>query len=197
MIMNTMENDWDIIQSVLSGNAQDYAELVRKHMDRIYSFCLSLLNNPTEAEDAAQDVFIKAYNNLSKFKGDSQFYTWICRIAHNQCMDVLRKKSRQKTDSWDAMIEISGEKIVKQIVDADAAEDSAEKSRLAQQLLGHLPEEYRIVLTLRETQDLSYEDIAKVMGCSLDSVKARLRRARAMLKDLFKKRIKEEVKPEL
>ncbi len=189
------ESDLDLVRSVLSGNKEAYAGLIRANMDHIYTFCLSLLSNPTEAEDAAQDVFVKAYRSLPGFKGNSRFSTWLTRIAYNHCMDLLRKKARHKTESWDALVEQQGgEKMTGRPADEGAAAAAKEKAALAHRLLSRLPDDYRTILTLRETQELSYEEIMRVMDCSLDSVKARLRRARAMLKELFEEQSKEKIK---
>lgn len=188
MTGDSFRSDRETARRVLTGDAEAYAALVRQNMDRLYSFCLSLLSDPTEAEDAAQEVFVKAYRSLKTFQGDARFSTWLTRIAHNHCMDVLRKRSRRKTDSWDALVEKEGEKAAARLWDESAGADIREKVSLAQQVLSRLPEDYRTVLTLRETQDLSYEEIAEMMDCSLDSVKARLRRARVMLRELFERR---------
>ena len=134
--------------------------------------------NMTEAEDAAQDVFVKAYQALPEFRGQSAFLTWICRIAYNHCMDVLRKKTRQKTDSWDAMLEEDQEKVYQPFLNPGKETESPERSELIHAVLSSLRPEYREVLILREVEDLSYEEIATVLNCSLDAVKARLRRAR-------------------
>lgn len=183
--------DLEIVRAVLAGDREAYADLVRAHQARVRGLCLSLLLNATEADDAAQDVFIKAYESLSKFRHDSSFSTWLCRIASNHCLDLLRKKSRHKTDSLDALLEQKGEQIRRLLVTAQEIPDSSEalhgeKTELIQKVLGALPMDHREILILREAQGLSYEEIGSILGCSLDAVKARLRRARQRMEEKFR-----------
>jgi RNA polymerase sigma-70 factor, ECF subfamily len=169
-----------IIDQVLGGNPEAYAELVRRHQIKVRSLCLSLLANAQEGEDAAQDVFIKAYKSLSNYQGNSRFSTWLYRIAFNHCQDLLRQRSRRKMESWDEIADRGGEK---EDIPALALQKNAEISDLLQKLLALLPEDYREILLLRETQGLNYQEIADVLDCSLDAVKARLRRARETLQE--------------
>ena len=184
-------NDAEIIQAVLGGDREAYAGLVRAYQGLVIRFCLSFLSNMAEAEDAAQDVFVKAYRALPSFRGSSSFSTWIYRIASNHCKDVLRKRVRQKTESWEALVEREGEKIEHFFSSTDQTELSPEQTELALSLLNDLPLKYKSIIILREVEGLSYEEIARVENCSLDSVKARLRRARAELRErarhLFKR----------
>jgi len=139
--------------------------------------------NTTESEDAAQDVFVKAYQALPKFHAESSFLTWICRIAYNHCMDVLRKKTRQKTDSWDAMLEEEQEKVYPLLSKTGEKGSSSERSEWIGSVLSSLRPEYREILVLREVEDLSYEEIASILRCTLNAVKARLRRARREMQE--------------
>src|ERR1044071_6971126 len=93
--------DSEIIELVLSGEKEPYAELVRRYQDRIIGLCFGILNDPTLAEDAAQDIFVKVFRLLQTFRGKSSFSTWLYRIATNHCLDLRRKMKRQKTDSLD------------------------------------------------------------------------------------------------
>lgn len=156
---------------------------MRRHNGRVLALCLSMVGS-TDAEEAAQETFLKAYRAIGDFSGDSEFSTWIHRIAANQCLDILRRRAREKTDSWDALLEHEGGRVERLLASERDASAAAEASDLAGRILGELPPDYRLVITLRELQGLSYDEIAKVLDCSLDSVKARLRRARL---DLQKK----------
>ena len=149
----------------------EYAALVRAHHGRILRLCQVLLSDPVEAEDAAQDVFVKAYQSLHRFQGDSSFLTWITRIAYNHCMDVLRKRSRQKTESLEHLPE-SLHPTTPMLRDDSARE-----------LLASLRPDYKEILALREVAGHSYEEIAALLKTSLDSVKAKLRRARQELQE--------------
>ena len=172
-----MQEDSQAIQRIRAGDKEAYAFLVGKHQARIRGFCLWTLGNAAEADDAAQEVFIKAYRGLGGFRGDSGFSTWLHRIAVNHCRDLLRKRGRGVTESWDALREEQGE-----AAEALAArEEPAALRRGLQEVLAQLPEPYRVILVLREAEGMSYDEIAEFLGCSVDAVKARLKRARAEL----------------
>lgn len=170
-------DDNELISRVRAGDSEAYAPLVRRYQADIVRFCWSMLGNTSESEDAAQDVFVKAYHSIKKFRGDASFLTWLYRIASNHCLDLLRSRSRRKTESWDALVEEKGEQIEALITIPDESLN-IENQDLARRVLATLPDDYRNVLILREMQELSYEEIARVLNCSLDSVKARLSRAR-------------------
>jgi len=146
-------------------------------------YCLSMLSNHTEAEEAAQDVFVKAYRSLDKFKGNSAFSTWLYRITANHCLDVLRKRNRRKTVSLDSLVEAEGDHIHRLFSTDAVAASHMENRDLTGKILATLPQDYRTILTLREADGLEYQEIAEVMGCSLDAVKGRLSRARKQLQE--------------
>lgn len=173
--------DLECVQRILAGDREDYANFVRRYQERVLRLCLSMLGGVSESEDAAQEVFIKAYKSLSGFQGDSSFATWLYRIASNHCLDLLRKKSRHKIDSWETLLETQGESIYKLLASPSALPVSLEDAEIVQQVLSRLDPDYRAVLALREIDGLSYQEIAEVTNSSLDSVKARLRRARQEL----------------
>ncbi len=143
---------------------------MRAHHGRVIRLCQLLLSNPTEAEDAAQDVFVKAYSSFSNFRGASSFSTWINRIAYNHCMDLLRRRRRERTESLEQTPE---NELPVQPLPSESSEE----------LLQALRPEYREILALREVAGLRYDEIAASLKCSLDSVKARLRRAREELQE--------------
>jgi len=115
---------------------------------------------------------------LADFAGKSSFLTWISRIASNLCLEILRKEKRSREDSWDALVEKLGEKAYNLVHESDAFGRGLERRDIVRRLLSELTPESRLALTLRELQGFSYLEISDAMGCSLDSVKARLRRAR-------------------
>jgi RNA polymerase sigma-70 factor (ECF subfamily) len=170
--------DIEVIQTILSGRGEAYADLVRKYQGRILQLCESMLSDTYEAEDAAQEIFIKAYQSLKNFRGASSFSTYLYRIAANYCRDLLREKSRRKTESWEALLEKADDRLMRLLSAPPDANLMREDAEIIERVLSLLSPEYRMVLTLREIQELRYQEIAEVMHCSLDSVKARLRRAR-------------------
>ncbi len=175
--------DHALIEQVLLGNQEAYAELVRAHQAKILRLCASLLSSETEAEDAAQEIFLKAYQSLASFRRESVFSTWLYRIALNHCQDLLRKRSRQRMESLDALIEESGDAIEKLLMSSPAPRRVAESAALVEQILSHLSADQRLILTLREGQGLSYQEIAQLLSCSVEGGRARLRRAREALSE--------------
>jgi RNA polymerase sigma-70 factor (ECF subfamily) len=168
----------ELITRVQTGDKEAFADIIRAHHAWVLGLCAVTLADHALAEDATQEVFLKAYKSISRFRGGSSFSTWLHRIAANHCLDLLRSQSRRKTQSWDELVEAEGEGIHR-LLSAPPDEGRAqEDADLVKRVLACLPPEYQMVLTLREVQGLSYEEIAAAMACSLDSVKARLRRAR-------------------
>lgn len=162
----------DLIQRILTGESDAFGELVREHHAQVIGLCRSILGNSEAAEDAAQEAFLKGFRNLKSFRGDAQFSTWMYRIAYRHCLDVLKSQKRRYTEPLE-------------VVENKAASGSITKDLefrdMAEKVLSKLSPEYRLVLTLREVQGLSYEEIANATDSSLDSVKARLKRARQTL----------------
>ncbi|MDE2039815.1 MAG: sigma-70 family RNA polymerase sigma factor [Elusimicrobia bacterium] len=178
----------ELVARVKAGDDGAYAELIRRHHPRIIALCRSLL--PEAAEDAAQEAFLKAYSALGDFRGDCAFSSWLYRIAANKCLDWRRRMGRSGARSLDAALEDPGAAL--RLPAAPGPEPALADRQLLEAALGGLPRAYRLILTLRELNGLSYEEIAETMDCSLDSVKARLQRAR---RDLLE-RLRHLVAPE-
>jgi RNA polymerase sigma-70 factor, ECF subfamily len=160
---------------------------VRAYHPRVIRLCLSILMNLPEAEDAAQEAFVKAFASLKQYKEDLSFPAWVSRIASNHCLDLLRQRTRRKTDSLDAIVEARGEHLEEALPnDQSSAEGDQERKehlKMARKALARLSPEYREILVLRELDGYSYEQIQLILRCSLDAVKARLRRAREALQE--------------
>jgi RNA polymerase sigma-70 factor (ECF subfamily) len=177
--MSTPTNDRDQIHRILNGHPEEYAELVRRHQDPVYGLCLSLMKNPTDAEDAAQEIFLKAYRRLKDFRFESSLSTWLYRVAYHHSLDLLKARSRRAAESLDALVESRGEFIAESPERIEPS-DEADEVRHA---LDTLRPEDRMVLTLREIQGLTYEEMTTTLNISLDAVKSRLRRARETLRE--------------
>jgi RNA polymerase sigma-70 factor (ECF subfamily) len=171
--MNDVMEERRIVRDVLSGNRESFALLVRAHEGLVRSLCLSILRNSAEADDAAQEVFVKAFKSLGSFRSDASFSSWMYRIAYRHCVDVIRSGRRRRTEALDAMD-------VDQFRERTSSTDDRLDVRRALELLS--PDE-RMVLTLREVQGLTYEEISEVLEVSLDGVKGRLKRARRSLQE--------------
>ncbi len=177
----------DLINRFKDGDTSAFEEILLKYQDKIYNLCRHMLQNPHDTEDAAQDVFLKAYQNLNRFKPDSSLYTWLYRIAVNTCIDYRRKplfesvfKSSKEGDVF----------AVDRPADSPSPEklyESKEIGNAIQFALGRLSEKLRTVIVLKEIEGLSYEEISEVLDVSIGTVKSRISRAREELKELLKK----------
>lgn len=153
---------------------------MQSYQVKVLGLCTSLLGHATQAEDAAQEIFIKAYRSLSSFRKDSTFSTWLYRIAANHCKDLLRKRLREKSESLEALTE-SDEVSGRSWEPSFDPRPAVETSRLVEALLASLSPDERLILTLREVQGLNYREISETLQCSVEAVKSRLRRAREAL----------------
>lgn len=171
----------DLIQKILSGERDLYARLVERHQRNLYQLCLAILSNPHEAEEAAQVAFIKAYRALGSFHGDSSFRTWLTRIGLNHCRDLLRTRKKRRFLSLEILLE-EGRKVPDALIER-LPEPPEPLPVLTPEMLGSLSEgERKIVELVRDREGcISYEEIGKELGLSLDGVKGRLKRARAKL----------------
>ncbi len=154
---------------------------MREYQDRVFRLCSSFFPDQSLAEDAAQDIFLKVHRVLAGFRGDSLFSTWLYRVAVNHCKDLLRKQNRHRAESWEALLEKNGDRIQRLLLTPDTAGASPERRDLLQAVLSHISPDHRLLLTLRESEGLSYKEMAEALHCSVDSVKARLRRATLIL----------------
>jgi len=180
-----LRNQKELIAEVLGGKVEAFGELVRAHQARVRLVCLAFLGNSTEADDAAQDAFLKAFQGLNNFKGDASFETWIIRIADNHCLDLLRTRKRHRTESLDALLEEKGDAVEGFLSRGGAADEMPLYSPPDLEFLGRLfaalPDDDREILILREIERLPYGAIADRLKCSLDAVKSRLKRSRQSL----------------
>ena len=153
----TRRQDAAIVSRVVEGDTEAFAELVRRYHGKVYQLCYGMMGTADRAEDAAQEVFIKAFRRLASFRGESAFSTWLYRLASNQCLDLLRSRARQRTDSWDHLLETQGERVEALLQAGPGPGGPTEDLReTIDALLSELKPDYRLVLTLREIQVMSY-----------------------------------------
>jgi RNA polymerase sigma-70 factor (ECF subfamily) len=181
-----MSEDAELVARARGGDDAAFAELVRRHHAAIRGLCLSMLDDAAEADDAAQEAFLSAHRALGRFRGQSTFGSWLYRIAANGCLDRLRRRKRERSESWEALLEERGEAIERLLAAEPDAARSLEDRDLVARALALLSPEHRLILTLRETQGLDYRELTRVLDCSLDAVKARLRRARLNFEELLR-----------
>ena len=178
-----------LVEVAQRGDVASFNELVRLFEGRVYNLCYRMLGDPDSSADAAQDAFLAAFRNLRSFRGGS-FRSWMLRIATNTCYDVLRVRKRRPSVSLDIDAEDESASSPLQIADpAESPDDFAQRRELAaaiQDGLAALPDEQRIVLILSDIQGLAYEEIAQITNSNLGTVKSRLSRGRARLREVLK-----------
>ena len=179
-----------LIRAFKDGDKKVFDELVIKYKDKIYNLCYRLMGNAEDADDSAQEAFVKAFKSLKDFRMEASFSTWIYRIAVNECknkLTSLKHKYSKKTVSIDQTKETERGSIMTEIRDnsispADEIVNN-ERKLLVQEEINRLPEDQRAVIVLRDIDGLSYEEIAKITGDNSGTIKSRISRARLRLKD--------------
>ncbi|GIV96914.1 MAG: RNA polymerase subunit sigma-24 [Herpetosiphonaceae bacterium] len=182
------EYERQLLAASQRGEIESFNLLVKQYEGRVYGLAYRMLGDPDAAADVAQETFFSAYRHLRSFRGGS-FSAWLLRIATNACYDQLRARKRRQTISIDAAGDDPDDpplQLQDQGEGPDAAALRAELAGEIQRGLLTLPEEQRVILILSDIQGLSYEEIAEVTGTQLGTVKSRLSRARAKLRDFLK-----------
>jgi RNA polymerase sigma-70 factor (ECF subfamily) len=184
-----------MIASILGGNAHEFHNLIRPHERSVYIMALSLLQNEADAEDAAQEAFLKAFRNLAKFRGESKFGTWLVSITLNEARSRLRSKKNIKMESLDETPDEQGNVSPALLRDwreiPSEALERKEVRLLLQQAISDLPPIYREVFLLRDVEELSVSESAETLSISIASVKVRLHRARMMLQKKLAPQLKQ------
>jgi RNA polymerase sigma-70 factor, ECF subfamily len=176
----------ETIALVLAGEKQRFHELIRPLERAVFVMLVMLLRNETDAEDAAQEAFVKVYRNLHNFRGDAKFSTWVLSIARNEGLGWLRKRASRPEEPLEPVLDESGGDFTPALltdwreVPIEALERQELRECLSQAVL-KLPPIYREVVQLRDIDELDVQETANVLGVSAGSVKVRLHRARAML----------------
>jgi len=178
----------ELIKRVLAGETDLFYELIRPYERGVFLAAASILSNDADAEDAAQESFLKAYRNLASFRQESKFSTWLIQIAINDAKMRLRKDRRHLYESIDAGQEASeGDYIPTDFADwREIPSEALEQSELREALnnaLKSLPEKYRTVLVLRDVQQMTIAETARALGISEENVKTRTSRARLQMRD--------------
>ncbi|MEW6313447.1 MAG: RNA polymerase sigma factor RpoE [Pseudomonadota bacterium] len=183
--MADREIDQQLVERAQRGDKRAFELLVTKYQRRLMRLLSRFIRDPAEAEDVAQEAFIKAYRALPGFRGESAFYTWLYRIAINAAKNYLVARGRRaptttEFDSDEAEAFEDGE----QLRDLNTPENvlmSQQVAETVQRAMQQLPEELRTAITLREIEGLSYEEIAAVMNCPIGTVRSRIFRAREVI----------------
>lgn len=194
-IVSNPEFDAECIRRVQAGEKHVFHDLIRPCERPIYFLLLSLLGNEADAEDAAQETAIKVYRNLHRFRGDSQFRTWVLSIARNEGLGRLRKSANRREDSLDAATDEQTGDYTPAIltswreIPAEALE-RRELGDILRKAIEGLPETYRNIILLRDIEEMDGRETALALGISEGAVKVRLHRARALLQRVLAPQLK-------
>ena len=187
------QTDRELIADCRSGDTQAFARLVERHQDRLYNGLLHVLGSHEDARDAAQDGFLLAFEKLNQFQGHSAFYSWLFRIALNAGISRKRKE-KNRPGSIDALKDQTGQEPQDLHPGSTPSYgiEQSERQRVVQRALADLPEEYRVVLVLKEMESLSYEQIGEIVGCPIGTVRSRIHRARTELREKLSRLLRDD-----
>lgn len=174
------EDEASLIRAAQGGDGRAFAEIVHRYQRAVYRMAYGLTRNPSDADDLAQEAFLRAYRALGRFRVGEPLYPWLARITTNLAFSLFRSRRRRPETPLEPLVEAGRQ----WGVDADPADDVAERERRSrlQEAFGELKPEHQAVLVLRVVQDLSYEEIADALRVPVGTVMSRLSRARAELK---------------
>lgn len=178
---DSREAEW--IAAAKKGDQDAFAALVRQYEKRVFALTTRLCGNAEDAQEAAQEAFLAAWQGLPFFRGDASFATWLYRLTHNACMDLLRREQRHSAAAGPSL---DDEELSLEVSDpGEGPQEAAERAELRHAIergLQTLPEGYRAALVLRELHQLSYEEIAQTTDTDLGTVKSRISRGRKLLR---------------
>lgn len=188
--MSQIIEDQHYINLIVGGDAKAFAILVDRYKDMVYTLSVKMLKRPEEAEEAAQDTFVKVYQSLNKFKGESKFSTWIYKVNYNTCLDRIKKYKKEHEaiplDDWsESKMEAIGN-----VLDSISEK---ERTDTIQDCIRLLPEEDGFLLTLFYFEEQSLEEISKIIGITPNYVKVRLFRSKIKLTSILKNRLEPEI----
>ena len=179
--------DEELVEKVKKGDADVYEKIIQKYQSKVFGLIYNMTKNQNEIEDLAQEVFIKIYKNLGKFKGESSLYTWIYKITVNLCLDEMKK--RKNVIYLDEKIEVDDGEVNRELPSEDKSQEELyEEKELQEKLhncINKLPEKQRVMIVLRDIKGFSYEEISKITDVKLGTVRSQINRARLKLKELL------------
>lgn len=179
-VMESSDSDLALVRAAAGGDEDAFAGLVRRHQRRVFNLARTLTGNEDEAEDLAQETFIRAYRGLARFRGDSAFTTWLYRITVN----VFRSR-RSRRSLWSRMFSTDGDAPHAVAIDASPASDvesSLVRRDLIDKALARIPDDLRLAVTLRDVEGLEYREIADVLAIPIGTVMSRIFRGRQRLR---------------
>jgi RNA polymerase sigma-W factor len=189
-VQELKSEDRVLIERCLKGEERAFEELLDKYKTAVFSICYRMVRNRMDAEDLSQEAFIRTFSVLDRYDPSYPFSSWLFRITSNLCIDFLRRR-RGDMVSLDQPIEGAEGNIQRQLpagtIKPDREVETKEMMATLEDAISRLPEHYRIIVVLRHQEQMSYEEIADNLGIPLGTVKARIHRARNMIKEFFVK----------
>jgi RNA polymerase sigma-70 factor (ECF subfamily) len=187
---NSMEqNEQLLLHKAKAGDIEAFEELIDAYQKKVFNLAFRIIGNYDDAADLAQETFVRIFKAISKFKEESSFSTWIYRITTNVCLDEIRKRKNKKILSLDEDIHMDDGDMKRQVEsDEIGPEQNAEREevrRIVNDAINMLPEDQRVVITLRDIDGMSYEEISETLKCPGGTVKSRINRARVALKNIL------------
>lgn len=183
-----------LVARAKAGDSSAFSELVSKYERRVFRLAKNITRNDEDAEDVLQDAFLKAYEHLDRFEGNSKFYTWLVRITVNEALMKLRKRKTDRTVSLDEPVELGDEVMQREIAVWDGTPEQRyageEMKKILEDALETLKPDFRTVFTLRDIEELSTEETAEALDISVAAVKSRLLRARLALREKLTRQFK-------
>jgi len=181
------DDELELVNKARSGDSAAFSLLIQRYEGKIFRLAMNITQNREDAEDVLQEAFLKAYEHLNQFQGNSKFYTWVVRIAVNQALMKLRKRRSDRSVSLDEQIDTGEDTVVREIAAWDPGPEEqfsrAELEHILSEAIEELAPIYRTVFTLRDVDGLSTEETAEALDLSIPAVKSRLLRARLQLRD--------------
>ena len=185
----TTDQETSIVNQIIGGDTQAFAILVDSYKNLVFTLAIRMLKNREEAEEVSQDTFIKVYKALPKFKGDSKLSTWVYKVAYNTCLDRIKKNKKRYNE---VAIDSFKDYQIKTIDNALDAMEIAEQQQTIQDCLQQLASKDSFLLTLFYFEELSLEEISKVVNMEANTVKVNIHRARKRLANILKQRMEPE-----
>ncbi len=184
-----MEREQELIAKAKAGDVSAFETLIVEHQKRIFAIAYRIAGNPEDAADMTQEVLVKIFKNLSKFRGNAKFSTWVYRVATNTCFDEQKKLRRHENYSLDQEIETEDGSMAASLADdGPTPDETAERNQVRSAVhaaIRQLGEDHQKVIILRDIEGFSYDEIADMLQCSVGTVKSRINRARATLKKIL------------
>jgi RNA polymerase sigma factor (sigma-70 family) len=183
-------NDTELVQQVLNGNSNAFRYLVANHQRLVMHIVGRIVKRQDEVEDICQDVFVKVFKELKRFRGESKLSTWIATIAYNTSISYVRKQKRRGEQLYDEELPLTRKETDESVSPFVVEEEEAK--RILMKMIEQLPEHYRTVLTLFHLEEFSYKEIEEITGMPEGTIKSYLSRARKLLKRKLEKLVRIE-----